>query len=189
VGASFTRSRRTVSAGSSTIVGNTGGVGATGGGRGSAVTFSDYSLPVDFSWELDVWGRVRRTVEAGEARAQASPADPEAVCLSAKAEVAQDYFQLCAFDAQKQVVDATVIAFNKSLGTQDDAVKAAQQTVTVMNQYNAGTASYLNVIVSQTAALHNERTAVDILSRRMTAAGLLIKALGGGWNASQTLNR
>ncbi len=61
--ASFTRSRRPVSAGSSTIAGNTGGVGATGGSRGSTVTFSDYSLPVDFSWELDVWGRVRRTVE------------------------------------------------------------------------------------------------------------------------------
>ena len=65
---------------------------------------------------------------------------------------------------------------------QDAAVKAAQQSLTVtMNQYKAGTVSYLNVIVAQTTALTNERTAVDIAGRRMTAAVLLIKALGGGW--------
>lgn len=52
------------------------------------------------------------------------------------------------------------------------------------NQYKAGTVSYLNVIVVQTTALADERTALDILGRRMTASVLLVKALGGGWNAS-----
>jgi NodT family efflux transporter outer membrane factor (OMF) lipoprotein len=65
---------------------------------------------------------------------------------------------------------------------QDAALKAAQQLLTVtMNQYKAGTVSYLNVIVAQTAALNNERSVVDIGGRRMTAIVLLIKALGGGW--------
>ena len=50
-----------------------------------------------------------------------------------------------------------------------------------MNQYKAGTVSYLNVIVAQIAKLNNEKTAVDILGRRMAAEVLLIKALGGGW--------
>src|SRR5262245_47088490 len=68
---------------------------------------------------------------------------------------------------------------------QDDAVSAARQTVTVTtNQYRAGTVSYLDVVVAQTTALENERTAVDIRSRRMVAAVLLVKALGGGWTAS-----
>jgi outer membrane protein TolC len=68
---------------------------------------------------------------------------------------------------------------------QDEAVRAARQSVTVTtNEYRAGTVSYLNVIVFQTTALSNERTAVDILGRRMTAATLLIKALGGGWDVS-----
>ncbi len=53
------------------------------------------------------------------------------------------------------------------------------------NQYKAGTVSYLDVVVSQTAALNNQRTAVDIQGRRITAAVLLVKALGGGWSASQ----
>ena len=68
---------------------------------------------------------------------------------------------------------------------QDEAVRAAQQSVRVVtNQYKAGTASYLEVIVTQTAALNNERTAINILGQRMNAAVLLIKAIGGGWDAS-----
>jgi len=68
---------------------------------------------------------------------------------------------------------------------QGEAVNAARQTVTVTtNQYRAGTVSFLDVVVSQTTALANERTAVDIRGRRMVAAVLLIKALGGGWDAS-----
>ena len=69
---------------------------------------------------------------------------------------------------------------------QDEAVKAAQQSVTVTtNQYKAGITTYLNVITSQTAALTNERTAATILGNRLNATVLLIKALGGGWNASK----
>jgi NodT family efflux transporter outer membrane factor (OMF) lipoprotein len=68
---------------------------------------------------------------------------------------------------------------------QDEAVKAAQQSVDfTMNQYKAGTVSYLNVLVAQTVALNDEVTAVGIASRRMTASVLLVKALGGGWNVS-----
>ena len=68
---------------------------------------------------------------------------------------------------------------------QDEAVQAAQQSLAVtMNQYQSGIVSYLNVVVAQTTALANERTAVDILGRRLNASVLLIKALGGGWKAS-----
>ena len=68
---------------------------------------------------------------------------------------------------------------------QDEAVKAAEQTVTIIrNQYKAGTVSYLSVIVIQAAELANERTAIDILGRRMAASVLLVKALGGGWESS-----
>jgi outer membrane protein TolC len=69
---------------------------------------------------------------------------------------------------------------------QDEAIKAAQESVRLaINQYKAGTLSQLNVIVNQTVALNNERTAVDILSRRMTATVLLVKALGGGWGQGE----
>ena len=68
---------------------------------------------------------------------------------------------------------------------QQEALAAARQTVDVVtNQYKAGTVSYLNVIVAQTTALSNEQTALNILGRRMAASVSLVKALGGGWDAS-----
>ena len=67
---------------------------------------------------------------------------------------------------------------------QDDAVKAARESANIAtNQYKAGTASYLAVVVLQAAALNNERSALAILARRLTASVGLIKAVGGGWNA------
>ena len=54
----------------------------------------------------------------------------------------------------------------------------------VRNQYQAGTVSYLSVIVIQAGELANERTAIDILGRRMAASALLVKALDGGWESS-----
>ncbi len=67
---------------------------------------------------------------------------------------------------------------------QEDAVKSAQQAAAIaLNQYKAGTASYLAVVVLQAAALNNERTALGIQGRRLAASVGLIKALGGGWNA------
>jgi NodT family efflux transporter outer membrane factor (OMF) lipoprotein len=63
------------------------------------------------------------------------------------------------------------------------AVESAEKEVAiVLNQYKAGTVSYLNVVVAQTTALTNERTELTILSNRLVAAATLIKALGGGWN-------
>jgi outer membrane protein TolC len=69
--------------------------------------------------------------------------------------------------------------------TQALAVDAAQRSVQLStSRYRGGVVTYLEVTSAQSAALNNERVAVDILRRRMTATVLLIKALGGGWNAS-----
>ncbi len=68
---------------------------------------------------------------------------------------------------------------------QDAAVKGADEALRLeIDRYKAGTVSYLDVITSQTIALTNERTAVQILQRRMNSAVQLILALGGGWDAS-----
>jgi len=70
-------------------------------------------------------------------------------------------------------------------GTQTVAVNAAERSLALSNnRYRGGVVTYLEVITAQSTALSNERVAVDILRRRMTATVLLIKALGGGWNAS-----
>jgi NodT family efflux transporter outer membrane factor (OMF) lipoprotein len=70
-------------------------------------------------------------------------------------------------------------------GVQAAAVAAADRFLTLAtNRYRGGVASYLEVIVAQNAALSNQRAALSVLSRRLAASVLLIKALGGGWDAS-----
>jgi len=70
--------------------------------------------------------------------------------------------------------------------TQDAAVAAANRALEQStNRYKGGLDTYLTVITAQNAALANERTAVSLLTRRMTSTVLLVKALGGGWNVSQ----
>ena len=69
--------------------------------------------------------------------------------------------------------------------TKDGAVAAANHTLALSNnRYKGGVSNYLEVITAQSAALSDQRTAVDILTRRLSASVLLIKAIGGGWNAS-----
>jgi outer membrane protein TolC len=69
---------------------------------------------------------------------------------------------------------------------QDTAVKSSDQSVVLsINQYKGGVATYLQVIIAQSAALGNKRTALNILQRQMTANILLIKALGGGWDSAR----
>ena len=84
-------------------------------GKGASATYSNFSLPVQASWEPDLWGRVRNTVKANSFAAQASAADLENVRLAAQAELALDYFELRAQDDLKQVLDATVSAYREAL--------------------------------------------------------------------------
>jgi NodT family efflux transporter outer membrane factor (OMF) lipoprotein len=71
----------------------------------------DFVLPVDLSYEVDLWGRVRRTVAASREEAQATAADLATASLSLHAELAIDYFELRSADAQKEILDHTVKAY------------------------------------------------------------------------------
>jgi outer membrane protein TolC len=70
--------------------------------------------------------------------------------------------------------------------TQEAAVAAANRALEQStNRYKGGLDTYLTVIAAQSAFLTNQRTAVSILTRRLTSTVLLVKALGGGWDASK----
>ena len=102
------------------------------GSSPTSFTVTEYSLPFDASWELDFWGRIRNTVKANSFEAQATFADLENVRLTVQAEVAADYFQLRVLDAQRQLLDAAVLAYQKSLRltqVQHDSGLASDQDV------------------------------------------------------------
>ncbi|HWB85894.1 MAG TPA: efflux transporter outer membrane subunit [Bryobacteraceae bacterium] len=97
----------------------------------------DFLLPFDVSYEVDLWGRIRRTVTAAEEEAQATAADLATASLSLHAELAMDYFELRSADAQSRLLDDTVGAYAKAL-----------QLTT--NRYQGGVAPKSDVAQAQT---------------------------------------
>jgi multidrug efflux system outer membrane protein len=87
----------------------------TGQAAGNSFTYDTFTLPFDFSYELDLWGRVRRQVESARAIARADAADLEGVRLAIAAEVAADYFTLRALDAEKSALTGCIEADRKTL--------------------------------------------------------------------------
>ena len=112
-------------------------------------TLTDYSLPLDLTWELDLWGKLRRGLESAQATAQASAADLEGVRLSAQAQLAQSYFQLRALDADKQLLEQSAAAYEKTL------------TLT-KNRYASGVASRSDVALAETQLRSTQAQAIDV---------------------------
>ena len=81
---------------------------------------------------------------------------------------------------------AALRLLSEEAAQQDVAVASSQRALELaLNRYRGGISTYLDVITAQNALLNNQRTANTILTRRMMASVLLIKALGGGWDVSQ----
>jgi NodT family efflux transporter outer membrane factor (OMF) lipoprotein len=87
------------------------------------VTYSDFQIPLELSYELDVWGRVRKTVEAQRGQAQASAADLATVNLSMHAQLALFYFQARSLDAQEQLLNSTVEQYEQAFALTDSRFK------------------------------------------------------------------
>jgi NodT family efflux transporter outer membrane factor (OMF) lipoprotein len=79
------------------------------------ITYNDFALPFDFSYQADVWGRVRRTVESSREQAQASAADLATVNLSMHSDLAIDYFLARSLDAEEQLLNSTVTQYEQAL--------------------------------------------------------------------------
>ncbi|WP_343583449.1 efflux transporter outer membrane subunit [Herbaspirillum sp.] len=122
--------------------------GSSSSSTGSAGVRNTYSFALNASWEADVWGSVRRSVEASQASAQASAADLAAARLSAQAALAQDYLQLRVLDAQQKLFDETVAAYQRSYRL-------------TQNQYAAGTVAKSDVIQAQSQLKSAQAQALD----------------------------
>lgn len=83
-----------------------------------------YSAQAGVSWEADVWGKLRRGLEADTANAQASFADLAAMRLSQQSELVQNYLQLRVIDGQKRLLQDTVEAYQRSLKMTENQYRA-----------------------------------------------------------------
>jgi NodT family efflux transporter outer membrane factor (OMF) lipoprotein len=115
--------------------GGTSSTGTTGGNVGNSV--GQFSVGGSLSWEIDVWGRIRRTIESDSAAAQTSAADLAAARLSAQSSLATNYFSLRTSDLRRRLYEESVAAYGRSLQI-------------VNNQAAAGTASRLDQMQAQT---------------------------------------
>jgi NodT family efflux transporter outer membrane factor (OMF) lipoprotein len=132
--------------------GSSGNVGTTGTGgahQSALITLPD----VTASWAPDIFGGVRRAVEASVATAQATAADLETTRLLLESELALDYFQLHGLDAEKLLLDTNVKAYEQAL----------QLT---MNRYNQGVASQVDVAQAQTQLEQTRAQSTDTLVAR-----------------------
>lgn len=119
----------------------------------SPVNYSDLTLAGDVSYEVDAWGAVRHSVEASRTLAQASAADLETISLSLHAELALDYLTLRGLDAQKQLFDTNVDAFEKALQLTE-------------SRFQGGVASREDVDLAATQLEQTRAEDIDITSAR-----------------------
>jgi NodT family efflux transporter outer membrane factor (OMF) lipoprotein len=117
--------------------GSRGNVGAGIAAAPTAHPVNQFEAGANASWDIDIWGRIRRTIESDVANARASEADLAAARLSAQATLASDYIELRIADEQRQLLDDTVEAYKRSLDI-------------TQNQYNVGVVAKADVITAET---------------------------------------
>jgi NodT family efflux transporter outer membrane factor (OMF) lipoprotein len=110
---------------------------------------TSYSVQGIATWEPDLWGKVRRNVESSVANAQASAAQLAAAKLSAQAQLATDYFELHFADSLKDLLDATVKGYQRSLEI-------------TQNQYAVGTVARSDVITAEAQLLAAQAQEVNV---------------------------
>jgi NodT family efflux transporter outer membrane factor (OMF) lipoprotein len=110
-------------------------------------------IPFDATWDADVWGKIRKTIEANIETAQASAGDLETMRLSLQSELALDFFQLHGLDAQKKLLDDTVAAYQKALDLTN-------------NRYNQGVASQIDVVQARTQLEQTRAQSTDTMVQR-----------------------
>ena len=115
----------------------------------NGITYNDFVLPFDISYQADVWGRVRRNVESYREQAQASAADLATVNLSMHADLAVDYLQARSLDAQEQLLNSTAKQYEQALEL-------------TQSRFDGGIASEVEVEQAKTQLQTTRAAALDV---------------------------
>lgn len=126
---------------------------SSGTSSSSSGVSTNYDLSLNAAWELDIWGKLRRSLESSRAGFEASAADLAALKLSLQSELVQNYLQLRVLDDQQRLLDATVAAYARSLKLTE-------------NQYNAGIVPKSDVSQALTQLKSTQAQAIDLQWQR-----------------------
>ncbi|HTV40617.1 MAG TPA: multidrug efflux RND transporter permease subunit [Candidatus Sulfotelmatobacter sp.] len=142
------------------------------------LTANTFNTPLDFSYEVDIWGRVRRSFESARADAQASLADYYNVLLTLQSDVAQDYFALRELDQEMAIVNGTITLRN-------------EQVRYVQSRFEGGVGSELEIAQAQTELATTEADAASLARRRdelENAIAILVGSNPADFRISQNTN-
>ena len=158
---------------------NNAGVTTVPSGSSSSVR-QNYNLPFDFSYQVDLWGSIRRSVRASAETAQASAAELENVRLALQAELAQDYFQLRGLDGNCDLLQRTVASYQEYLQLTQDrfegGVASGADVAQAETQLNAAREQLIDVGVARAQFEH----AIATLTGKPPAAVTVPAALPQG---------
>ena len=124
-----------------------------------------FTVPLDLSYEVDVWGRVRRSYEAAKEEAQASAADYQTVLLTLTSDVAQNYFLLRSLDAEIELLKRTVQLRKEALDL-------------VRYRFEGGVANQLELSQAETDLATTEAQTIALEQRRAQLEDALAVLLG-----------
>jgi NodT family efflux transporter outer membrane factor (OMF) lipoprotein len=116
---------------------------------GAKTLYTDTVVSGQASWEPDLWGNIRRNVEAARSNAQASAADLANVELSLRAELAMDYFELRGLDTDQKLLDDTVKSYQEALNL-------------TIHRFQGGIATDSDVALAQTQLQATTAQSIDI---------------------------
>ncbi len=122
-------------------------------GANAASISKSYDMSLNVGWELDVWGKLRRSLESSTAQYEASAADLAAMRLSLQSQLVQSYLQLRVLDEQTRLLEATVTAYERSLKLTE-------------NQYRAGIVAKSDVSQARTQLYSTRAQAIDLQWQR-----------------------
>ncbi|KAB8305303.1 efflux transporter outer membrane subunit [Erwinia endophytica] len=134
-------------------------------GDSQRTTSNSHSLQASASWELDIWGKLRRTLEENKASAQASAAELANITLSAQSELAQDYFQLRIMDQQIALYQQSIAAYQRYL-------------TVINNKYQVGSESRATLAQAQAQLESARASALDLRWQRAQTEHAIAMLIG-----------
>jgi len=142
----------------------------TGAPVSGPATISDWLVPVDLTYEVDVWGRVRRSLQAARAQVYATADDEAVIRLSVQTDVAQLYYTLRLLDAQLEILARTILAYREQVRLLGVQVRTGLANAIVLNQAEAQLQSTLAQREDVARARADEEHALAILCGRPAPA-------------------